>query len=1071
MQDVKVSIQKIAIPTYLNAEYEKLPLFAETRVHQRSSGNPYPNPVVNTMRRDTLTEKMYESIVLENEYLRLVILPELGGRIFSARDKTNGYDFFYQQHVIKPALIGMLGLWISGGVEFNWPAHHRPSTYLPVDYSVQRHADGAVTVWLSEHEPLDRMKGMVGIFLAPGRAGFETRMRVYNRTELPRSFLWWENAAVPVNTDYEIFFPPDVTYVNFHYKKATGAFPIMDDYFNTQDNRGGNDIRLHRNTKSATSYFCGASSFDFFGGYDHGKKAGVVHFADHATSVGKKMFTWGYRRLSKAWEKALTDSDGAYAELMASSYSDNQPDFTWLEAGEIKEFSQSWYPIKDIGPVKNANADLAIAYGEGKVGIYPVASLKARLIIRKLGNTIFSSSIDLHAAEPYTAAVPGFDDDCAISVENPDGSILLAYVPKKYDTVVPTPKVDNPLPDALKTADACWLCGRHLAQYRDPIADPGVYWEHGLELDPDHAPCLTSLGAQRIDRFQYEEAIGYLSRAIESICRYNPNPRDSEAFVLLGIALKKVRRFDEAYEVLSKALWSKSSIASAGLILAQIDCALGRFSLAERRLRELERLSGFSQKGACLRAACLRRQGRKIEAAEAAGSVLAQDPMDYFAWNELQLAEGAAIDTIPVFRSDPRQAALDLACDYADAGLYDEAVDVLSRLEMDSPSTAYLRAYLAGDPALYRKAETLDPAYCFPSRGWEKAALEDAVRKNADDSQAHLLLGDLLYGRCRRYEDAASHWSLAGEGVQAKRNLAIARFRMNSKDPIVPELLTTALESDPTNLQLLYERNLALELQGEDAKKRFLIWNSAGKLAARRDDLFLQGVHAANQASEWRCALTLLKDHEFIPCEGGEHAVSEEYLFANFALGLSAMLAQDFPGALAFFKANRELPENLGGGVWHDVMLSPYRYLEGVCFSALGESDKASECFASVVSFPVNYFTTMYLPTYRFWRGMALRRIGRAEEGNAQIASLLADAEKGLAQKDFGWFAQTPFFNCFWESSEKARFKFFGLLKAYALLAENKAESALALLDQLLKADPGFMQAGAVHDYWRELML
>lgn len=165
-------------------------------------------------------------VTLENEYLKIEILPEIGGRIFSALDKTTNYDFFYKQHVIKPALIGVLGSWISGGVEFNWPFHHRASGFMPCDFTVESLPDGTAVCHLSEHDPIDRMKGMVSILLRPGEKRLETRMSLYNRTPDRRSFLWWENAAVPVNPQYQIFFPQDVTYVNFHYLKSRISYPI-----------------------------------------------------------------------------------------------------------------------------------------------------------------------------------------------------------------------------------------------------------------------------------------------------------------------------------------------------------------------------------------------------------------------------------------------------------------------------------------------------------------------------------------------------------------------------------------------------------------------------------------------------------------------------------------------------------------------------------------------------------------------------------------------------------------------------------------------------------------------------
>lgn len=170
-------------------------------------------------------------------------------------------------------------------------------------------------------------------------------MKVYNGTPARHSFLWWENAAVPVNEQYRLVFPPDVHYVQFHYRKNVTEYPVASGVYNGIRLGDGTDISYHKNTHQPTSYFCAATQYDFFGGYDEGKRCGVVHVADRHVSVGKKMFTWAYNQLSRSWERALTDTDGAYAELMASSYSLNQPDFAWLYPYESKEFSQMWYPV------------------------------------------------------------------------------------------------------------------------------------------------------------------------------------------------------------------------------------------------------------------------------------------------------------------------------------------------------------------------------------------------------------------------------------------------------------------------------------------------------------------------------------------------------------------------------------------------------------------------------------------------------------------------------------------------------------------------------------------------------
>ena len=289
MRTAQIRTETITIPSYPVPPKEELPFFAENRVHQRSSGRPYPNRASVELDHSHTEPRSYTAVCLENDFLEVIVLPEIGGRIFAARDKTTGYDFFYRQHVIKPALIGALGAWISGGVEFNWPYHHRASGFMPCDFSTEQLPDGSVVCWLSEHEPTDRMKSLVGILLRPDAAYLETRVRLCNRTPARHSFLWWENAAVPVNPSYQIFFPPDVNYVSFHYLDSRISYPVAGGgSFNGIDMTQPRDISWHKNTTDATSYFACASKYDFFGGYDHGKQCGVVHIADHHISPGKK---------------------------------------------------------------------------------------------------------------------------------------------------------------------------------------------------------------------------------------------------------------------------------------------------------------------------------------------------------------------------------------------------------------------------------------------------------------------------------------------------------------------------------------------------------------------------------------------------------------------------------------------------------------------------------------------------------------------------------------------------------------------------------------------------------------
>ena len=176
---VHVWEEQIVLPTYKPAAPEKSPLFLENRAYQGSTGKVYPMPVTEKIF-DEKEDVEYHAIYMENDYLLVMILPELGGRIQRALDKTNNYDFVYYNHVIKPALVGLTGPWISGGIEFNWPQHHRPSTYSPVDFYFEEYEDGSSTVYVSEIDKMYGTKGMASFTLYPDKSYIEIKGQLYN---------------------------------------------------------------------------------------------------------------------------------------------------------------------------------------------------------------------------------------------------------------------------------------------------------------------------------------------------------------------------------------------------------------------------------------------------------------------------------------------------------------------------------------------------------------------------------------------------------------------------------------------------------------------------------------------------------------------------------------------------------------------------------------------------------------------------------------------------------------------------------------------------------------------------
>ena len=616
---VRVWTEAVNIPTYMPAAPDLNPMFLEKRVYQGSSGKVYPLPFTDRIA-DTRTDRAWTAVWLENDFLQVMILPEIGGRIHIARDKTNGYDFIYRQTVIKPALVGLAGPWISGGIEFNWPQHHRPATFLPADFAIEEHANGSKTVWLSDHDPLCRMKGMHGVCLHPDQAVMELKVRAYNRTTLPQTFLWWANAGIRVHESYQSFFPPDVHYVADHARRSTCEYPLCrGSYYGVnygerarhgvpENERpsnflpphcGGkgaaqypaNDLSWYANIPTPCSYMCMGSKEDFFGGYDHAAQAGIVHVADHHISPGKKQWTWGNHAFGYAWDRNLTDNDGPYIELMAGVYTDNQPDFSFLQPGETRSWSQFWYPIQKIGPAHHANLDAAVhLQSEGKeirLGV-SVSRPFPKAVIRLEGHGRPRQwQADLAPGKSFVARQARSNsslEGSTLRVISREGREIISYAPKvRRAEGVPPPAAEPPPPAATASADELYLTGLHLEQYRHATRSPVLYWREALRRDPLDARCNNAMGLWHLRRGEFGAARKFFQTAIERLTRRNPNPYDGEPYYNLGLCLcfildgcgspeEAALLLPEAEAALHKAAWNQAWQSAACHALAELAC-------------------------------------------------------------------------------------------------------------------------------------------------------------------------------------------------------------------------------------------------------------------------------------------------------------------------------------------------------------------------------------------------------------------------------------------------------------------------------------------------------------------
>ncbi len=1059
MNRATIRVETLVIPTYPEPEREPLPMFAENRVHQRSSGRPYPNCVTLEVDRAHRQDRAYQAVHLENDYLDVWVLPEIGGRIYAARDKSTGYDFFYRQHVIKPALIGALGSWVSGGVEFNWPYHHRASGFMPCDFTTEEAADGSVICWLSEHDPVDRMKSLVGVVLPPDAAYLETRVKLCNRTPTKKSFLWWENAAVPVNESYQIFFPRDVTYVNFHYLDSRISYPVAGaGIFNGIDMSEPRDISWHKNTRDATSYFACASKYDFFGGYDHGRDCGVVHIGNHHISPGKKMFTWAYNQLSRSWEKALTDSDGQYAELMAGSYTDNQPNFSWLEPYETKQFSQYWYPISRIGTPDYADLDCALKLDEGHLCLQATRPLgRCTVEVRAGAEALLTREVELLPCAPVFLPWTRPAGLVSVTLLRADGKRVAFYQEEEPDRLK-MPPVKDPMPLAaeMQSAGRLYLAGLHVEQYRDPAVMPDAYWLEALKRDPRHVPSLLGLARYSYTMARFEEARSYAERAIRELTCFNERTESGEAYYLYALILEELGETEPAYDYYYKAAWDGASVSKAMARLACLDLRRGDFDQAAAHARQaLERDVRHPLAPAALLLACAG-LGRAEEARQIAAAALAHDPFNLLV---------RALSDLPreqfygEMHSSPAQSVLDLVSDLDAMGQRDHILALLEGLLRHRPeegcamilfTLAYYRGLTGRDcTELLRRAERAPLGQTYPFRSIEARALRAAMERGS--ARAPFLLGCLLYDK-RHYQQAAELFEEALRrdpgNYMACRSLAVACFSHLGRRRDALPLMHRAMSLHP-GAQLLYETAVLMDKLGRPAAEKIALLEKDPQLL-RRDDLLTELAKAYNQNGQPGRALEILAAHTFVPCEGGEHAIADQYMFAHYLRGMERLAAGEPEKAAACFTAALTLPENLGAGIWNRCKYVPYRYRLAECLELLGRGAEAAALYREILEIQVDFFSNMHLRELPYYQAMAARKLGQEQRACAILAPARRAWAAELERVDNGFFSTTPFFISFTDDPAQLRRAQYLYLLALAELFQGRDRRAGELFRESL---------------------
>ena len=1001
--NVKAWEGTITMPTYMLDPAEKAPIFERDWSYQRAKRSVYPYPLNDNMtrRREEVT---YDCLYMENEFVKLCVLPEFGGRLLYAIDKTNGYDIFYRNEVVKPANVGMTGAWISGGVEWNAFHHHRQTSHIPCDWKIENNADGSKTIWVGETEYRHRMQWAIGITLHPGKSYMEISGRLINSTHNNNSMLYWSNVSTLVDENYQIVLPQETEFVTFHCKNWFAHWPITHEPFNDMDfYENGIDASWWKNHYMSNSMFIHDQKGDFVAGYDHGRKAGTMLAGNHHISKGGKFWLWGP---NSEWDtKILTDNSGHYCELMVGAFSDNQPDYNWNFPYETKQFSQYWYGIRDIGGVKAGDKRAAInmdmvAPGKVLVGANATERMsKVTLTLKKGDKVLFSKTSAISPASPVLAEVnvdPSIQEhELTVALADATGKEMFAFTPVVKDPTTPLPEiVDRPLlPHQIENTEECFLVGMRNLQFHNPFVDPIDYFLEVLRRDPGDTRANTQMGVYYRLRGEYDKAAGYLRKAIKRQTKDYTRPKDAEAMYNLGLILKTQGKREAAYDTLYRATWNYTYNSGANTQLAQMYMEDGNVEAALERLEEAIAYNGRNYSAINLKGTILKSLGNNAAAKECFERVLAEQPVNAYATYETS----SPAEFHKFMREQP-ESYLELAITYWHNGFKEKAIKLLQDIDsrVAYPTVKMYLGYFTDNDEYIKEAVTMPAGYCAPFRLETIDILQKAKTLCPESSQPYYYLGNLLYNI--QPDNAMKEWEKCIEMNPshdlAWRNLGWAHWLHTLDYAQSAKCYKKAIELNPDAPLYLEECDQVLEAMGAPVAERYEILKSHHATAEKRYHPLSQEVVTGTYVGDYDYVLDLL-DRCYFPTREGVANFHDNFVDALVLAGQKKVKEGDIEGAIALYMKAFTYPEN------HQVFLVDERathdaqihYYLGEAYEKLGQDEQARAWYKKAAE---QDFNLKGSKDFRYWTGLALKKLGKKAEAKKLFKQMIKEGKSRI---------------------------------------------------------------------------
>ncbi|MBN1351889.1 DUF5107 domain-containing protein [candidate division KSB1 bacterium] len=1029
---VKLSEETITLPTYETKRPDRIPLFFRHEEVQLAERHIYPYPFIDVQSTEKVN-KTYKAIILENEFIKICITPEMGGRLYYAQDKTNGYEIIYNNHVVKPALIGTIGAWTSGGTEWNTPHHHRATSLLPVDYFTCENPDGSKTVWVGEYEKRCRTRWLVGLTLEPGKAYVKIDFRSLNVTPFQYPALFFANNAVHVNDDYQFIFPPDVEMMNFHYVTEFTRWPLLNQVYQSYDYTHGEDLSWWNAAKQPTSFFVTKTRQDFMGGIDHGKKAGIALVGDHRIFKGKKLWNWGKNEVQRVWDQKLTDDDGPYAELMLGFYSDNQPDYNFVAPFETKYGTMYLFGIKTMNNMKEVSKDFALNLElhqqHALVQINATAVQKAiKVVLSCKGQILLKETLEISPLKPYEKTVTVGRDvtetDLKLAIFSTEGVELLAWQ-KQPPLNEPFPETyQDPMePKTYQSSQDLFFAGLKLEQFGNTNFDYMKYYQAALKLNPDDVLTNTQIGTVYLKRGEYHLAEKHLKRAADVVTGNHKKAQDATSLYYLGVCYFQQGKMEKALNWLYRATWDYEWTSAGYTLIARLEAARQRWHKALEAADRACKANTQNVEALLVKAIILRQTGAYKDALKAVAAALVVDPLAFVAMNELRRLSSKIsvgkkwakyLELEQHLRTEPYNY-IETATRYSQMGLFSDAADVMNLAAQSDEETLnaypmvhyHLAMYLdfAGEPEkairVREMAGNLSTDLCFPYGDESVKVLKYAIAKNDADATASYLLGNALADF--QHEEAIKYWKKALAQSEDNdiiyRNIAYIQANHLQDLPNALSNIMKAISLNPAEPRTFREADLYMSCASLTPQQLAGFLAEYGILAKDIVEIQLMEIRLSNFSGNYEKSIDLLEKMNYHIEEGATFNPHVLWFDANLQTGIRQMQLRKFALAEQCFLKAMTFPANLEAERNNKIGIA-YYYL-GMNAKLNGESQKAEAYFQQMRDYSLQQgWGAGDFPELDYYRTLAALELGLGKnEADQRFQKLIAEGEQRIVPK------------------------------------------------------------------------